>query len=300
MNFIELQATVTIDMTQEFKVVGSEVKRNDAVEGETVIDIEYPLEACRCDLNDECRDNESITDTDSTNTINDEFLLQDEDMRVCVRFADDATDLPPAYVKISDVKNFQCTQGTLVHKPIDNYQRAGDGSTSVQITTAELNDDSNYDKDGRLLVITTAIPSAFFGVTTDVIDCTGTIVYEFTAGDTIPVPTRRILSEASLPVITGRELETNGASEFSVKVTLAAIKDATERNFALMFDLSTVGGAAVITCVIIVALIVALIVVVAPLRLRLGKVLKRDTGQDLDTSSDTSTGSLEVLNGAIA
>jgi hypothetical protein len=211
-NFMELKTIVKIDMTQGFKVSDTEIKRNEATTEETQIDIQYPLRACHCQGED--FDYECVEDSG----LNDEFVKQDDAMSVCVRFEDPSS--VPAYVRMTDLKMFTCTQGTLSHTPVLDYVRAQDSLTSVDIT----DNGALVGADDRMIVVSTNLPSSFFGTTASAVDCEGTLVYDFAQNAAIG---GRRTAEASIraiapPAKSDEERKLNESEEeFSVKVPLA-------------------------------------------------------------------------------
>ena len=235
-NFMELKTIVTIDMTQGFKVSDTDVKRNEATTEEAQIDIEYPLAACHCDSSNVCVEDSGL---------NDEFVKQDDAMNVCVRFADPSS--VPAYVRMTDLKMFTCTQGTLSHTPVLDFVRAQDSLTSVDIT----DNGALVGADDRMIVVSTNLPSSFFGTTESTVDCEGTLVYDFTQNAAIggrrtaEAPIRAIAP----PTKSDEERKLNEAEEeFSVKVSLApANSESSSLNAGLITGVSVAGvvGAAV-------------------------------------------------------
>ena len=234
-NFMELKTIVKIDMTQGFKVSDTEVKRNDATTEETQIDIQYPLRACHCQGED--FDYKCVAD-DDTGDLNDEFVKQDDAMNVCVRFKD-PTEVPD-YVRMTDLKMFTCNQGTLSHTPVLDFVRAQDGLTSVKIF------DDGETANGRMVVVSTNLPSAFFGTTASTVDCEGTLVYDFTQNAAIGGGRRT--AEASIraiapPAKSDEERKLNEAEEeFSVNVSLApANSESSSMNAGLIAGVSVAG-----------------------------------------------------------
>lgn len=235
-NFMELKTIVKIDMTQGFKVSDTEVKRNEATTEETQIDIQCPLAACHCqgeDFQYKC-----VADDDSTD-LNDEFVKQDDAMNVCVRFADPST--VPAYVRMTDLKMFTCTQGTLSHTPVLDFVRSQDGLTSVDI----FDNGALVGDNDRMVVVSTNLPSAFFGTTASTVDCEGTLVYDFTQNADV---NRRRTAEASIraiapPAKSDEERKLNEAEEeFSVKVSLApANSESSSMNAGLIAGVTVAG-----------------------------------------------------------
>ena len=251
-----MKTSLTIDMTQGFKITGTEVKRNAAEEKTSFLDVQYPVEACFCDLQNKCRG----PGFGSENTLDDNFLKQDEAMRVCLRF-DPNEDFPPAYVKFSDIKSFACDQGSLVHRPISNFMRAGDGLTFVEIT----NNVTSPTYNDRILVVSTRLPSAFYSIDSNTVTCYGIFVMEFTADTTIgtpipaPTPARRMTAEVSIPIATTnvqRELDVQQAeSEFSLEIALEAVKEPTKAgdNIGLIAGLSVAGVAVIVAGALVVS-----------------------------------------------
>ena len=235
-NFMELKTIVKIDMTQGFKVSDTEVKRNEATTEEAQIDIQYPLAACQCDSSNVCVEDSAL---------NDEFVKQDDAMNVCVRF-DQTAGTVPAYVRMTDLKMFSCTQGTLSHTPVLDFVRSQDGLTSVDIID---NGAATVGDDDRMIVVSTNLPSSFFGTTERTVDCEGTLVYDFTQNAAIG---GRRTAEASIraiapPAKSDEERKLNEAEEeFSVKVSLAP-ENSESMNAGLIAGVSVAGvvGAAV-------------------------------------------------------
>ena len=217
--FTELKTTVMLDMTQGFSVIGTAVERNQAEEATELIDIEYPLDTCQCDSADVCVDDSDLVDS---------FLRQSDSLKLCVRFRD-VNGLPPAYVQMTDVKTFSCSQGGLMVTPIVDFEREGDGGQLTAVTRknagAGIND--------RMLTIDTRLPAAFFGPEERPVDCTGTIVYSFTENVEIVPSDRRVLAEAFFSTGTSSESAvqrradslTEASSEFSIDVMLAKVDD---------------------------------------------------------------------------
>ena len=207
-----------LDMTQGFSVIGTAVERNQAEEATELIDIEYPLDTCQCDSNDVCVDDNNLVDS---------FLRQSDSLKLCVRFRDGV--LPPAYVQMTDVKTFSCSQGGLMVTPIVDFEREGDGGQLTAVT--RKNEGAGVDQ--RMLTIDTRLPAAFFGPEERPVDCTGTIVYSFTENAEINPTTRRVLAEASISTGTssGSAVQrradslTEASSEFSTDVMLAKVDD---------------------------------------------------------------------------
>ena len=150
---------------------------------------------------------------------------------------------------MSDIKMFSCTQGTISHNPIVDFVRVKqDGLTAVYIT----NNDGGTGYNDRMIVVSTDLPSTFFGTTNGFVDCTGTLVYEFEADEDIARGRRRrrASAEASIRAISGpaptgsRELNTEAESEFSVEVYLAA-KPASGNNIGLIVGVSVAGAVAI-------------------------------------------------------
>ena len=218
--FTELITTVMIDMTQGFSVIGTAVERNQAEEATELIDIEYPLDTCQCDSSNICVDD---------NNLDDSFLSQSDSLKLCIRFKD-VNGLPPAYVQMTDVKTFSCSQGGLMITPIVNFEREGDGGQLTSVTRTNTGDGT--DVNDRMLTIDTRLPAAFFGPEERPVDCTGTIVYSFTEGAGI-TRNRRVLAEASVSTGTTTdstvqrraESLTEASSDFSINVMLAKLDD---------------------------------------------------------------------------
>jgi hypothetical protein len=236
-NFIELKTRLIIDLTQGFKVSGTEVKRNEATTDETQIDIQYDLNACHC----QGEDADYACVADSTNPDNDEFVKQDEAMNVCVRF-DDPTAVP-AYVRMTDLKMFSCSQGTLSYTPILDFIRAQDGTTAVDIFDNFAGNVGQTGANDRMVVVSANLPSGFFGTEASTVDCEGTLVYDFTQGANIG----RRTAEASIPTIaaspaaTEGERKLNDAEEkFSVQVPLSAatVAESSSMNAGLVAGVS--------------------------------------------------------------
>ena len=217
--FTELKTTVVLDMTQDFSVIGTSVERNQAEETTELIDIEYPLKTCQCDSSDVCVDD---------NGLDDSFLRQSDSLKLCVRFLEVNSALPPAYVEMTDVKTFSCSQGGLMVTPIVDFERVGDGGQLTAVTTK--NEGTGVDQ--RMMTIDTRLPAAFFGPEERPVDCTGTIVYSFTENAAI-TRNRRVLAEASISAgtPTGSAVErrveslTESSSEFTIDVMLAKVNE---------------------------------------------------------------------------
>lgn len=195
-----------------------------------VIDISYPINACQCTKNNEC-----VEDSD----LDDSFLSQSSSLRVCVRFAPDEEKggiLPPNYVKMMNIKNFQCTQNGVTFAAISNFKRQGDGGqlTSVKVIDDEPEEGSYYGEDDRMITVDSRLPSTFFGKEERPVTCVGTIVYEYADGEIIDpngnvVGRRRMLAEAFIAP-SGRTNSQPGSIEitepqgkFTVDVMLAKI-----------------------------------------------------------------------------
>ena len=257
-NFFQAQIDTRIDMTQGFSVVSTEVKRNEATTEEALIDIQYPLAACQCRfLNDDswtCVDDIELDGNQEPGTpANDEFVTQDEDMSVCVRFKDPST--VPSYVRMTDLKMYECTQGSLTHRPVLDFVREQDGTTSVFIFDEyDTNGDGpGIGPDDRMIVVQTNLPSSFFGLTATTVDCQGTLVYDFVEGETITGRRRRRTAEASIraiaPPAKSDERQLNEAEDnFEVEITLAPAKAAgsSSMNAGLIAGVSVAAVAAVV------------------------------------------------------
>jgi hypothetical protein len=251
-NFFEAKILTLIDMTQGFRVASTEVKRNEATTQEALIDIQYDLAACQCreEQNQKWECVDTTPDTTST-SLNDEFVTQDEAMSVCVRF-DQSETAVPSYVRMTDLKMFQCTQGSLSHTPVLDFVRAQDGVTSVLIFD-EYGEEPLTGPDDRMIVVSTNLPSAFFGLTATTVDCQGTLVYDFVEGELITVRRRRT-AEASIraiaaPPAKSGERQLNEAEEnFELEIPLAAAKaeGSSSMNAGLIAGVSVAAVAAVV------------------------------------------------------
>lgn len=220
----KLKIAIEFDTEQDFSVIGTDVQRSEADETTEKIDIDYPLDTCRCDDQNECVDSSSP-------------LLQSDPLKVCVRFADDDPTegvlLPPNYVQMTDIKSFTCRQGSLAIEPIVNFERQGvEGQlTSVKTLNKKLVEGESYTAEDRMLTVTSRLPVNFFGPDDLSVECTGTIVYLFTA------PGRqRSLHELSVDFVSSEPIgrrraaedakgeangEGEGESEFSIELLLA-------------------------------------------------------------------------------
>lgn len=195
-----------------------------------VIDISYPINACQCTTNNEC-----VEDSD----LDDSFLSQSSSLRICVRFAPDEEKegaLPPNYVKMMNIKTFQCTQNGVTFAAISNFKRQGDGGqlTSVKVIDDRPEEGSYYGEDDRMITVDSRLPATFFGKEERPVTCVGTIVYEYADGEIIDpngnvVGRRRMLAEAFIAP-SGRTNSQPGSIEitepqgkFSVDVMLAKI-----------------------------------------------------------------------------
>jgi len=244
-NFLENKIELIIDLTQGFRVAETEVKRNDATTEEALIDIQYELDACQCrfeaDQSWKCVD--GVDDT----TENDEFVTQSDAMSVCVRFQDPGT--VASYVRMTDLKMFQCTQGSLSHTPVLDFVRAQDGVTTVDIFDNGL----GIEADDRMIVVSTNLPSSFFGLTATTVDCQGTLVYDFTEGADINRGRRRRTAEASIraiasPAKSGERQLNEAEDNFKLEILLAAAKAAgsSSMNAGLIVGVSVAAVAAVV------------------------------------------------------
>lgn len=223
-----------LDTEQDFSVVGTKIKLDEAGAAETTIDIDYPLEACRCSDDDACVDSESL-------------LSQSEALKVCIRFAPDAENgdaLPPDFVKMTDVKSFTCSQNSVSMQPIADFVRQGVAGqlTSVQTKNVDpiifLDNGYSYGADDRMLIVTTQLLGNFFGPQELPVDCSGTVVYEFAAGSGVladETASQRLLSQTSVAVTSEQKLrrvakddtaeaEAEAESEFSIDIMLAKAK----------------------------------------------------------------------------
>ena len=253
-NFMELKTKVKVDMTQGFKVSNTEVKRNDATTEETQIDIQYPLDACHCQGAD--KGYECVSATPDT----DQFVTQNDPdgMQVCVRFQ--KPENVPAYVRMTDLKMFTCSQGTLSHTPVLDFVRAQDGTTSVDIFDVfDNNGNGLTSRNDRMIVVSTNLPSSFFGTTASTVDCQGTLVYDFeqNAGignrRTAEAPIRAIAP----PAKADEERKLNEAEgDFSAKVSLAPATGSSESssmNAGLIAGVSVAGVVGAVAIVLLVA-----------------------------------------------
>ena len=212
-----------LDTEQDFSVIGTKIKLDEASAAEATIDVEYPLEACRCGDGDACVDSGPL-------------LSQGETLKVCIRFAPDAENvLPPDFVKMTDVKSFTCSQNSVSMQPIDDFARQGvEGQlTSVKTINKELATGGSYTQDDRMLIVTTQLLGSFFGPQELPVDCSGTVVYEFEAGSGVladETANQRLLSQAFVAVTSEQKLrrvaeddtaEAESESEFSIDIMLA-------------------------------------------------------------------------------
>jgi hypothetical protein len=221
-----------LDTEQEFNVIGTKIKLDEASAAEATIDVEYPLKACRCGDGDVCVDSESL-------------FSQSEALKICIRFAPDAENvLPPDFVKMTDVKSFTCSQNSVTMQPIDDFARQGvEGQlTSVETRNSDpnafLDNGYSYSADDRMLIVTTRLLGSFFGPQELPVDCSGTVVYEFEAGSGVladETASQRLLSQASGAVTSEQKLrrvakdvtaeaEAESESEFSINIVLAKTK----------------------------------------------------------------------------
>ena len=243
-NFLENKIELIIDLTQGFRVAETEVKRNDATTEEALIDIQYDLDACQCRF-EEDQSWKCVADT-TGDAGNDEFVTQSDAMSVCVRF-ENPTDVP-SYVRMTDLKMFQCSQGSLSHTPVLDFVRAQDGVTTVDIFDNGLGTNA----DDRMIVVTTNLPSSFFGLTANTVDCQGTLVYDFTEGASINSGRRRT-AEASIravapPAKSGERQLNEAEDNFELVIPLAAAKaaESSSMNAGLVAGVSVAAVAAVV------------------------------------------------------
>ena len=245
-NFLENKIELIIDLTQGFRVAETEVKRNDATTEEALIDIQYGLDACQCRFEED--QSWKCVDGDGGTTENDEFVTQSDAMSVCVRFQNPAD--VASYVRMTDLKMFQCTQGSLSHTPVLDFVRAQDGVTTVDIFDNGL----ATGPDDRMIVVSTNLPSSFFGLTATTVDCQGTLVYDFAEGADIPNRgRRRRTAEASIraiasPAKSGERQLNEAEDNFKLEILLAAAKAAgsSSMNAGLIVGVSVAAVAAVV------------------------------------------------------
>jgi len=220
--FQELKASIVVDMSQGFSVVETAVQRSDAEVTTELIDIQYPLNACQCDASNAC-----VAD----NVLDDSFLTQGDSLKLCIAFAEDGGLLPPNYVKMVDVSALACNRGELSVTPIFNYERQGQ-LTAVNVMNNVPSDGQSYGRNDRMIIVDTRLPANFFGPEVGLVDCTGTIVYEFadrsSIGDPIAVGGRRrslsVIAAVTLPSSTGRrkaEVTGESQSQFAVRIVIA-------------------------------------------------------------------------------
>lgn len=220
----DVKTLVLVDMMQDFAVVDAEATNNKAEEVVKYLDVRYPLKACQCN------------DANACNDADGELVNQGDEVKICVFFSRDEENnaLPPAYVSIVDIESFMCTleASSLMHMPINSFEFAGDGLTSVNVDNSDPSTE-----EGRMVVISTRLPSEFFGPESSAALCSGVIRYEFITGDNIFARrrhrhVRRVLAESVLPSIgSGFDVSTTTSgntaavvdsdSEFSVEVGLA-------------------------------------------------------------------------------
>ena len=168
-------------------------------------------------------------------------------MSVCVRFEEPAD--VASYVRMTDLKMFQCTQGSLSHTPVLDFVRAQDGVTTVDIFDNGL----GIEADDRMIVVSTNLPSSFFGLTATTVDCQGTLVYDFTEGADINRGRRRRTAEASIraiasPAKSGERQLNEAEDNFKLEILLAAAKAAgsSSMNAGLIVGVSVAAVAAVV------------------------------------------------------
>ena len=215
----DLATNILIDMTQGFSIAETNVMRGEADEVVDVMDMDFPIEGCRCDAGNVC-------------VASDAVLGQSDPLKLCVRFQEgEDGELPPAFVKMFDVKTFTCTQGASAISPILNYERQNDaGLTAVEM----INTGTGID--GRILTVDAMLPSNFYGAEQRPVDCTGTVVFAFAEeeeddGTSDNTDDRRVLRETTMTLRAGtistssveRRAETLNESEsdFAVEVMLA-------------------------------------------------------------------------------
>ena len=253
--FMDLKASIIVDMSQGFSVIETAVQRAKPEVTTELIDIEYPLNACQCDASNTC-----VVD----NGLDDSFLTQSDSLKLCISFAEDGGLLPPKYVQMVDVSTLTCNQGGLSITPILNYERQGSGGqlTAVNVINNMLSG-QNYGRNDRMIIVDTRLPTYFFGPEMRPVDCAGTIVYDFTEGSPIGGPVtvgdRRLRPSANTsvsPISTGqRKAEAVGESQsqFSVQIVLAkASGDGKDNSDGLIAGL-TVAAATIISILMIFA-----------------------------------------------
>lgn len=233
----DVKTLIRVDIAEDFTITDAEVVNGKVEEVIKYLDFHLPLKACRCGGDKICINSDQ-------SAASGELINQNDELKICVGFYDNGgtAALPPAYVNIVDIMSFSCTLegSTLNHMPIDNFQFAGDGLTSVEID----NSDPSIVQ-GRMLIVSTLLPSEFFGRESRAVLCSGVIRYEFTPSDNIFDNQRRdrVLAESSLPSIglvskrtsaestkdTGAVVVAESDSEFSVEVELAGEFDTKTR-----------------------------------------------------------------------
>lgn len=281
----DIKTSILLDTEQDFSVIGSKIKLDEAGAAEKTIDIDYPLAACRCDKDDVCVDSTSV-------------LFQSDSLKICVRFAsDDSVSLPPDYVKMTDVKSFTCKQGSISMQPVDNFVRQGIGG---QLTSVEKRN-IGYGADDRMLIVNSRLLGSFYGPRELPVDCTGTIVYEFA-----PVARalakdgalhQRNLHESSVSLASGSRGHRRGAedaaeAEFAVEIVLAKTKQG--------IGLSATAGAAIaIASAFAVASVaaVAVIAVVGP-RAVMTRFARSPKGRYQVNDDDATDGATEATEAA--
>ena len=224
-----IKTSILLDTEQDFSVIGTKIKLDEASAAEATIDVECPLEACRCGDGNAC-----VVDSESS------LLSQGEALKVCIRFAPDADNggvLPPDFVKMTDVKSFTCSQNSVSMQPIADFARQGvEGQlTSVKTINKELATGGSYTQNDRMLIVTTQLLGSFFGPQELPVDCSGTVAYEFEADSGVlgdETANQRLLSQASVAVTSEQkhrrvaedvtaEAEAESESEFSIDIMLA-------------------------------------------------------------------------------
>ena len=255
--FMDLKASIIVDMSQGFSVVETVVQRAKPEETTELIDIQYSLNACQCDASNTC-----VAD----NVLDDSFLTQSDSLKLCIGFAEDGGLLPPKYVQMADVSTLTCNQGGLSVTPILNYERQGSGGqlTSVNVINNEPSSGQNYGRNDRMIIVDTRLPAYFFGPEEQSVDCAGTIVYDFTEGSPIGGPIavggrRRLRLSANVlvsPISTDqRKAKSAGEpqSQFSVQIMLAKASDDGKGNSDGLIAGLTVSAATIISGLLIFA-----------------------------------------------
>ena len=249
-----IKTSILLDTEQDFSVIGTKIKLDEASAAEATIDVEYPLEACRCGDGNAC-----VVDSESS------LLSQGEALKVCIRFAPDADNggvLPPDFVKMTDVKSFTCSQNSVSMQPIDDFARQGvEGQlTSVKTINKELATGGSYTQDDRMLIVTTQLLGSFFGPQELPVDCSGTVVYEFEAGSGVLADesaSQRLLSQTSVALTSEQSLrrvaeddtaDAESESEFSINIMLAKAK--TENGRGIGGNRGAIAGIAIAGVVI--------------------------------------------------